>query len=62
MAPIIVILSVVVKFDMLSLQSDRLWRDSTHARMVHGSSLVHSLHRYLDSFEAMFAICVCLNR
>ena len=58
-APVIVVLSVVVKLDMLSLQSDRLlWRDSTHARMVNGSSLVHSLHKYLDSFGAMFSICV----
>ena len=37
--PVIIVLSVVVKFDLLSLQSDRLlWRDRTHARMVRGSS------------------------
>ena len=60
-APVIVVLSVVVKLDMLSLQSDRLlWRDSTHARMVHGSSLVHSLHKYLDSFGAINVCDLCL--
>ena len=32
------VLSVVVKFGMLSLQSDLMWSDRTHARMVHGSS------------------------
>ena len=37
--PVIVVLSVFLKFDVLSLQSDRLlWRDRTHARMARGSS------------------------
>ena len=63
-APVIMVLSVVVKCGTLSLQSDRLlWSDRTHSRMMRGSSLqVHSLHSLLEQFGQMFPNWACWKR